>query len=56
MLSADLSSCRDTERNRQFELLVRKRAKIHIREVSELSGGITDARVFESRMQSMLTG
>lgn len=37
---------RDTERNRQFELLVRKRAKIHIREVSELSGGITDARVF----------
>jgi hypothetical protein len=37
---------REAERNRQFELLVRRRAKIEIRDVVELSGGITDARVF----------
>ncbi len=36
----------EAERNRQFEQLVRKRAKIYIREVVELTGGITDARVF----------
>jgi hypothetical protein len=37
---------REAERNRQFEALVRKRTKITVREVVELSGGITDARVF----------
>ncbi len=34
------------ERNRQFEQLVRKRTKILIRDVVELSGGISAARVF----------
>lgn len=45
-LRAERAQQQNTERARLFEQLIRSRVKIHIRRHDELTGGITEAKVF----------